>query len=993
MRTEKIIGVLTPILDGFYFGNLLISISEKAREYDAKVVVIGTSASNYSRMYGSEIVDGWIVIMDAVDEHYLKELKKLGAPIIGINTLLDCDIKININNEEMMGSAIEHLVMHGHKQIAYVGDYYFHDAKRRFQGYVNALAVHGIDYENSWFYNTQKHSIKEIVERMVTAQIPCTGVVCVNDTVANELIHYIKQHNLEIPNDLAIIGFDDNPTAIESTPSLSTIHLPVFEVGERAVSVLFDILNEENDTTISSLVSAFPIFRESCGCQKVLNELPLKNTSDTINFLSNMVSRNFNLGQLMQSYDYKGLTEMDWLNHTPFSQVLLGLWDKSHEGELSVSVYEKNSDENKHDITHSSNCLPELFPLKEMILNDSFLKEENVIIVIPITQEEKELGVFGFVGLSDITTQVTPLNMTYQLANFFAAALIRANMNEEIKSYSKQLELISNIMYDGIWGLDYKTKQLSIRGGINRTLGYSINNFEISLSKFIELIHPKDYLHVKDCFKHHIAEGKPFEVECRILHTEGYYIWMYITGQALIDTFGNVNEIIGSIMDITERKKVEEKIYQLAYKDTLTGLSNRLYFEEKLPILLDEAKKNNGKVAILLFDIDRFKVINDSYGHQTGDRLLRHVARRVLGIAKESYVIARLGGDEFIIAIPFDSNFDEVYTLGTRIVTLLREPFCDEDREYHISTSLGLSIFPDNGLDAETIILQADIAMYNAKSQGRNRLQLFSNEINNHNSKRVNIEKQLRKALERNEFLIHYQPLYSMEVGNIIGVEALLRWNSSEFGMVMPMDFIPVAEETGLIIPIGEWVLEEVCATNKTWRDMGFPGVKINVNISSKQLNHTNFVQSIKNILDKTGCYPNDLCLEITESTMLKDLILSKKILKELIDLGLSISMDDFGTGFSSLSLLRELPIQTLKIDKSFIDDVTDDIKRSSIVQAIITMSHILSIKVVAEGVERGEQMDVLRELKADYIQGYHISKPLPVQEIEELFRRVLVRK
>ncbi|WP_100405678.1 EAL domain-containing protein [Bacillus solitudinis] len=977
---QKTIGVLTPVLDGFYHGNLLINISKKAKECNFKVVVFGTSASNYSHTYALDYVDGWIVIMDAVDNNYLKQIRKAGKPIIGINTLLDCDYTISINNEEMMECAIRHLVEHGHDCIAYVGDSHFYDANQRFTSYVKALNTNQIKYNEAWFCNTLELHPRDIVKDMVEKGLPCTAIVAVNDNIALDLIHHFRKYTIRVPEDIAIIGFDNSPAAKSRNPSLSTIHLPIREIGEQAVLVLIDILHNENKRRSFSNVKAFPVFRESCGCS--VNSSRDYEPSETIEHLTNMVARNFNLGQLMQSSNYKDIIEMNWLIHTPFRKGLLGLWDTNHNKQLKVTQFNMDFEHNKQENIQVGHCGPTQFPLENVLYNETFMQDENEMIIIPIVQDDKELGVFAFAGLADMTTLATPLNTTYQLANFFASALLRASMTEEIKSYSEQLEIISNIMYDGIWTLDFLSKKISSRGGINHILGYSNNGFEFHFAEIIEMIHPKDRVKVMGSFQEHLKHSSPFEVECRFLHTKGHYIWMYITGQAQRDSYGEITKVLGSIMDISNRKKAEERINELAYQDTLTGLSNRLYFEEQLIILLEEANQNYNKVALLLFDLDRFKIVNDSYGHQAGDRLLQYVAERVRSIANEDNLIARLGGDEFVIVMPVIHSVEEAYELGLKVVASLNEPFLDEDREYHISSSIGLSIYPDNSLDSETLRLQADIAMYNAKAQGRNRLQLYNKEINDYNFDRLNMESYLRKALERNEFILHYQPLYEIETGEILGVEALLRWKSAEFGMVKPMDFIPLAEETGLIIPIGEWVLKEACHLNSLWKGMGFPHLKIFVNISSRQLNHTSFVNRVESILKETDCCPGDLCLEITETTMLEDISYSRKMLQELIEIGVSIAIDDFGTGYSSLSLLRDLPIQTIKIDKSFIDDVTTDIKNSSIVQAVINMSHIMSLKVVAEGVETYDQLEVLKKLEIDYIQGYFISKPLPYEEL-----------
>ncbi|WP_275896240.1 EAL domain-containing protein [Paraliobacillus sediminis] len=976
-------GVLTPILDGFYYGNLLTGISNKAQAYNAKVVVFGTSASFYTNMYASDYVDGWIVIMDAVDDSFITKLRQQGKPIVGINTLLECDYVVSIDNEAMMESSISHLVKHGHNRIAYVGDAYFHDGKQRFDSYIQALKINNIPFKDDCFYNTLESSIHDIAKDMVENKLPFTAIVCVNDFTAMELIYHFKAYGLSIPADLAIIGFDDIPAAKTNHPSLSTIHLPVQEIAEQAAVIMFDILNGDNTAKLATTINTFPIFRSSCGCEVVQLMDENGNLTDTIEYLNKMVSRNFNLGQLMQSYNYKEVMEMNWLRHTPIERGLLGLWDENNKSELKVNQFIIEQAE-KEAIIQSENCNPTQFPSREVICNEVFMQGENVMIVIPIIQDGIELGVFSFVGLKDINTQLISLNTTYQLANFFASALYRSEMNKELKSYSNQLELISTIMYDGIWEFDFGTKKMISRGGINEMLGYGIGYVEMEFINMMELIHPKDQLKVKRSFRRNMKYNTPFEVECKMRSHDGDYVWMYITGQVQRNAYGHLSKAIGSIMDISERKIAEERINELAYKDTLTGLSNRRYFEEELSNMLVKAKKDGSMLALILFDLDRFKIVNDSYGHQAGDRLLQYVAKRLRLIANDDYLIARLGGDEFVIAMPDVFHIEEAYNFGTHIVTAINQPFIDQEREYHISSSVGLSIYPDTALGAEAMILQADMAMYTAKSQGRNRIQVFSDVINFHNADRISLEKNLRKALEYDEFRLHYQPVYAMDTEEIVGVEALLRWESPVLGMVKPLDFIPLAEETGLIVSIGEWVLKQACLLNRRLEVLG-SSIKMFVNISSSQLTHPDFVDLVKNILEETDCPPDQLCLEVTESIMIEDIDFSVRILKELIKLGIGISLDDFGTGYSSLSILKYLPIQTLKIDKSFIDDLSSDSKNSYIIKAIIDMSHSMSLEVVVEGVETLDQLQILKRLNVDYIQGFYMSRPLTVNKMIQL--------
>ncbi|WP_419871541.1 EAL domain-containing protein [Candidatus Pristimantibacillus sp. PTI5] len=981
MSHTKTIGVLSPILDGFYFGNIIKSISQKAREHNAKVIVIGTSACHYSELYASDYVDGWIVIMDAVDNRYINSLKELGKPIVGINTWLDVDYIVSMNNSEMMDEAVAHLVGHGHQRIAYVGDIYFYDAEKRYEGYLSAMKKNSLSPEPDWFYNIHRQSTLEIAIAMADEGLPYTAVLTVNDLIAIELINHFKDLNIRVPEDIAIMGVDDVPMAKSIRPSLSTFLLPVNDMGFIAAEILIEGWEGRRSFSKINYVSASSVFRESCGCGLRQVAPIVDDPSETIQYLSNMVSRNFNLGLLMQSFNYQETTEMSWLSHTPFQKGFVALQDRDHSAAMMIHSFDLSLVERpKDELTYNSAAE---FPPVSKLHDDAFMGEENIIVVVPIVLDADELGALALVGLGDTSTQLYPFNTTYQLANFFASALRRESMNAEMQSYAKQLEIISNITNDGIWEMNAVSKEFYCRGGIYKILGYSAEQLSGDISRVAGLIHPDDLLLAESSMHHHIQTGSPFNLECRVQHSDGDYIWMHLTGHAQFDNYGKLIRLLGSIKDISERKNAEERISQLAYEDTLTGLANRLYFEQHLVECISKAELENTKVAVLLFDLDRFKLINDSYGHHAGDRLLQYVAHKVRSISKKEYIAARMGGDEFVIVMPDIASVDEALAFGAKVVNGWSEPYYDGVREYYISCSIGISLYPDNGSDVETIMKHADIAMYNAKAMGRNRLQLYTSEINDIHVDRLSMENHLRKALKRNELVVYYQPQYSIHTGEIYGLEALVRWNSPKFGFVQPLDFIPLAEETGLIIPIGEWVLREACKINRVREQQGLAALKISVNISARQLTQSDFVPGIRKILEETGADPKKLCLEITESIMLKDVAYSKMILEELLQLGVSLSMDDFGTGYSSLSLLKNLPIQILKIDKSFISDINASVENSAIVQAIITLSHIMSIEVVAEGVETEEQMELLRELQVDCIQGYYISRPMPYEALE----------
>jgi len=441
-------------------------------------------------------------------------------------------------------------------------------------------------------------------------------------------------------------------------------------------------------------------------------------------------------------------------------------------------------------------------------------------------------------------------------------------------------------------------------------------------------------------------------------------------------------QIVGR--DITARKMAEQTIQNMAYYDGLTGLPNRNRFREKLNQAL--SGNRDQRLAVLFLDLDRFKMINDTKGHTVGDQLLKEVAIRLGQTVGGQGIVSRQGGDEFIILLE-DIDRQGISKVAKRILNSFANPFAIQQEEFYVTPSIGISLYPSDGTDGETLIKNADIAMYVAKDRGKNNYQFYISGLQGLSSRKMEMETGLRKALDSNQFELYYQPQVELKTGNIIGIESLIRWRHPERGMVPPAEFIPLAEETGLIVPIGNWVLKEACKQHRKWMDNGYIPMVMSVNISVRQFQDDDFVSSVKRTLEETGMDPGSLELEITESIM-QNIERSIRILSDLNQLGVKIALDDFGTGYSSLSYLKHLPIDTIKIDKSFLDDMEDD----SMVKTILDMGLNMRFHVIAEGIERREQMDLLVAHGCTVGQGYLFSRPLPANQIEgSLAKEILV--
>ena len=431
------------------------------------------------------------------------------------------------------------------------------------------------------------------------------------------------------------------------------------------------------------------------------------------------------------------------------------------------------------------------------------------------------------------------------------------------------------------------------------------------------------------------------------------------------------------LADITERKQAEERMRHIAQHDALTGLPNRLSLMMRLAQLLPDARRHHWRVAIMFLDLDRFKVINDTLGHQVGDELLREVACRLSAVVRETDFVARLGGDEFVVILPAIQQPADAAMVATKIINSLSKPIQVDDNDLHTSPSIGISLFPTDGPDGDTILKHADTAMYHAKASGRSNYQFYAPEMNQAATERLDIERKLRHAIDRNELALSFQPQFKAASSQPTGVEALLRWHHPTDGIIPPDRFIPVAEETGIIVQIGEWVLSNACREMKRWIDAGLPPLRVAVNVSARQLRRRDFCDTVATILADTGLPPNLLELELTESSVMENPEEAIELLQKIGAMGVSLAIDDFGTGYSSLAYLKLFPIDHLKIDRSFVRDIEFDLNDRAIAFGTIALAHSLGLNVIAEGVETADQFELLRGNGCDEVQGYLFSKPL----------------
>jgi len=563
-------------------------------------------------------------------------------------------------------------------------------------------------------------------------------------------------------------------------------------------------------------------------------------------------------------------------------------------------------------------------------------------------------------------------------------------LQDEVAKRTELMEKLqlSSAIFDnsgeGITISDAEMKILSINKSFETLMGYAEDEIVGQKSTILKSNHHDDDFY--KLMKHEINHQGHWEGEVKNRRKNGEIIpdWMKVS--VVHDSSGKVTYYITTYSDISIHSSAKQKLYYLAHYDALTELPNRVLFTENLNHEIRNASRNHNKIALFFLDLDRFKIINDTLGHAAGDDLLQEVSRRLQGCIRENDMLSRQGGDEFTCLLSMEDPLNAAI-VAKKMLKEMVKPMQIQGNEIFISSSIGISIYPDDAVKIDDLMKYADTAMYHAKETGRNAYVFYKDDVQELSSQRFDLELKLRKAIENQEFELYYQPKYDSQTECICSMEALIRWNQPEMGLVSPIDFIPLAEETGLIVPIGAWVINEACLQIKTWQDAGFSGVNttVAVNLSGRQFNDGELLNTVSQSIKKHGIQSQFLELELTESMLMKNVHDTLKVLNELHDYGMRLSIDDFGTGYSSLAYLKQFPIGTLKLDRSFIMGLPEDEGDKKIVAATIALAHGLDMKVVAEGVETVEQLNWLKEVKCDEIQGYYFSKPLNAQDFTKL--------
>ena len=976
MRRSPVIGVLTPFTGGFYYGAAMAGIQRVAAASGASVVALHTTGLELARpdeqddqYLGMDAVDGWLAVNQFDAPAFTARIRARGVPLVHVNSRPETEGGCSVlpDNAASVRAAVHHLIEHGHRRIAFVGFLGQVDLRERYEAYVAAQREAGLDVDPELLFESQGNfetDGQELGQRMLAAGLTCTAVIAGTDRLALGLLHALHEAGLRVPEDLALIGFDDIEKAQLVDPPLTTVRQNFGLVAATATQTLLAHLL--HGVPLPALVRVPTVFvpRQSCGCSVRYSLPPAAIVTGTRD-------PEAELTRALLEIAAHGLGEAaaNWPGARTIAQLLGAVW----RGTASLDDRDLNA------------LWPDFL--------DGHRDAASVDEVLTVLECEVRSWP------ADATTQRALGNALRQLR----VALIRNWRRLEIERnryYESVAESNAKINHElSVWrpsdGMDLSWLRWTRAAYACLGLWSAASDGEPRSLRVVSEYDAEGTsapLRGTSHVPSHFPPRQFSELSQRLGARNVLSIVPLVSGSKnrgllaiaapieveLLDHVGNAGDWAAQLGAALERAEIDQQLIKNAFHDALTGLPNRARLLEKL--------EEHAKFAVLFLDLDDFKKINDSKGHQAGDQLLVEIAARLERALCEGGFVARLGGDEFAIAVPNAQSERDVTEQVAALQAALSAPFDIDGDLVFTSCSIGVAFRADPSASAAALLRDADTAMYRAKLQGRGRHEVFHHGMHTQAVERLRLDSRLRQALEAEQFMLMYQPIVSLTNGRPIGAEALIRWNHPEQGFLSPARFLAVAEDVGLGIPIGRWVLETACRHAKSWQRKDSTSAYVSVNVSAEHLQSTGFVEFVEHVLAKTGLPAHALGLELVESGLAHERDLTTRVLGRLLDVGVRVAIDDFGTGYSSLSYLKNFPVSSLKIDQSFVKGLPHDSRDTAIATAIITMSHGLGLSVIAEGVETEEQLDALGAKGCDAVQGYFLSRPLEL----EAYRRYL---
>lgn len=988
------IGIVMPMLSGFYMGEISSTFRQLAKRHNVNLVILRAGDCRECRDFvlpvALEQLDALVVVLHSASIHYVQAATDLGIPVFSMGASYAPLPVEPFYSHQNSGVELlyDWLVSQGHKNISFCGDLAVNDVRARFNAFKQCV----LKYEERQFHSAQLISVNDcaLSGGRQAAKIwlnqtdkLSTAFICATDQNALGMIEQLKVHGVRVPEDVAVVGIDNIFAGLSSQPQLTTADQQLEELSNLVFQRALARIAGAPFDPLGISVNQKLVVRHSCG-----STIELAQPEETSSIRHAMLyddrhssSELFDNLYSIAKHGFDSVLDASSLYQCNLAWAELSRYEKGYFHTIShvtPTIESHQKSKHHHDLA-SLPCLPDG-------------EQAYAVCIVPINQGKT--GCWDFITTAEVLDQHSDVGSSSLFHNYldilslFAErdALIETNQqrHKNAQQLLQQLKVVSSSSNDGIWEWEILTNRLYWNGRLANMLQLSDSEttdvFDPQL--FLNRIHHEDLDEFEHTIQHHLDDPAPFKCVVRLRREDGHFIWVQINGSAIRNAKGKPVRLVGSMVDVTEQQESADKIHQMAYFDGLTGVANRRKVVEDIQRHIEENPSQ--KKAVMMMDLNRFKVINDTFGHQVGDTLLIHVAQELKALVKEGDLLGRFGGDEFIFFCDVNS-VEETVKQAKGFLQAVRKPMQHDNIELVSEASLGVTFYPEDAQDADVLIKNADVAMYSAKQMGDGKMALYNEQMDQSFKSHLKIEHLLSLAIDKEEIHVHYQPLFDGNKQKLRSVEVLARWSSPILGNVPPDEFITVAENSALIMRLGDYIVDRVCqdVLASSWlRSLQH----ISINISARQLVHTHFARHITRKIQNYQLPTSLFCLEVTETAAISNKELCYRTLLELKNAGFTISLDDFGTGFSSLSLLKRLPIKEVKIDRSFINDIAEQSSNLEFIRGLVSMVKSLGYRVVVEGVETQQQADALRQLGIDLMQGYYLARPNNLADIEERF-------
>jgi len=1025
-RQGPVIGALSTSFGGAYFGEMVTGLAAATAEARGSLICIQTfEAGTYHRdlpaapafrpRLGWDHIDAFAVVLNSVDEEYLRLLRQAGKPMVMVSDSspgFRCPVVLP-DNRGGINQAVDHLVAHGHRRIAFAGFPLVRDIVERYQAYQDALRRHGITPDPALFYDTGNNQLSGgtvAATAMIAAGLPSTAVITGNDANAVGLMRTLQKAGYELPRDQAVIGFDDLETSVYLVPGMASVRQPIELIGRRAVELLRSALAGDDVPDDASYVPTRLVPRESCGCPSTLRlggrrpavagptaEARVGTAATAGSGSGSDVDVDVDIGSPEELAAAVRLAlDLDDV-HTSLDQSGIG-----RGVDAVVEVLHAAREHRPAPAVDRTRAALEA-------LHQARPAAEGVVRVLRCVRRYCRGLVAAATARGDEATRtrleealqeiILDLSFTQVRAgrvdtarfeqafasqHVVSMSLLRSSHEEDPRRLDWLQRTPARAASLALWDQDAGTgeeRRLTIVGTFR---ALAADEPLAGGPTTIEAFPPREMVDLADLAGDEMVFVAPMRVNASdwgFLAVVGPIEARLITGREIMNQWAALLTIAldhGAVLESLRQQ--EELLRRAALYDELTGLPNRALFFDRLKYSIERARRRpDYRFGVFLLDLDGFKIVNDSLGHLAGDQLLVEVAGRIQSSLRVNDVAARLGGDEFAVLLDDLADDEGAAEIAERMRAVLGQPCVIDGQDIVVTASIGVALSSGRYEQPQDVIRDADIAMYSAKNREKGTHAVFDVSMGAQAHSRLRTEGELRRAIEHQELELHYQPIVALDSGRIAAFEALIRWRHPDRGLIPPGDFLPIAEECGLMLPIGRWVLEQACGQLGAWRADGLADdVRMSVNVSNRQFWHGHLVEDLTECLTAAGIAAQDIGIEITEGVIMHDVKLARSVLDALHDLGASLHIDDFGTGYSSLEALHHLPIDALKIDRSFVTGLGTDQRSEELARAIIAMGTSLGMELVAEGIETEDHRDRLRDLGCTYGQGYWIARPMP---------------